>query len=147
MIFFFFQIKPVKGLNWGSAAIGTAKWTGVRLRDVLKAYGIDESNLGNIKHVHFEGLDTDVANVPYAASIPIHKALDPRGDVILAYEMNEEPISRDHGYPLRVIVPGIVGARNVKWLNRIVVSDKESNGHWQQNDYKGLFSYFFFFIC
>ncbi|KAG1683382.1 putative sulfite oxidase, mitochondrial [Nymphon striatum] len=132
------KVKNVKGLSWGSAAIGTAKWSGVRLRDVLKTYGIDESNLGNIKHVHFEGLDTDVANVPYAASIPIYKAIDPRGDVILAYEMNDEPISPDHGYPLRVIVPGTVGARNVKWLNQIVVSDKESDGHWQQNDYKGF---------
>lgn len=132
-------MKHVKGLNWSSAAISTAKWTGVRLRDVLKACGIDETTLGDIKHIHFEGLDTDVANVSYAASIPIYKALDPRGDVILAYKMNDEPISRDHGFPLRAIVPGIVGARNVKWLNRIVVCNKESDSHWQQNDYKGMF--------
>lgn len=54
--------------------------------------------------------------MPYGSSIPIEKALDPYGDVILAYEMNGEPIPRDHGYPIRVIVPGVVGARNVKWL-------------------------------
>ena len=66
--------------------------------------------------MQFEGLDTDPANMPYGASIPIEKALDPHGDVILAYEMNGEPIPRDHGYPVRVIVPGVVGARNVKWL-------------------------------
>lgn len=42
--------------------------------------------------------------------------MDPRGDVILAYEMNGEPLTRDHGFPIRVIVPGVVGARNVKWL-------------------------------
>lgn len=64
----------------------------------------------------FEGLDTDPASMPYGSSIPVEKALDPHGDVILAYEMNGEPIPRDHGYPLRVIVPGVVGARNVKWL-------------------------------
>lgn len=43
--------------------------------------------------------------------------MDPRGDVILAYEMNGQPLSRDHGFPVRVIVPGVVGARNVKWLS------------------------------
>ena len=56
--------------------------------------------------------------MPYGSSIPIEKALDPHGDVILAYEMNGEPIPRDHGYPVRVIVPGVVGARNVKWLGK-----------------------------
>lgn len=86
----------------------------------------------------FEGLDTDPTSNCYAASIPLSKAMDPRGDVILAYEMNGEPLTRDHGFPCRVIVPGVVGARNVKWLGRIVVSKIESNSHWQQNDYKGF---------
>ena len=47
-----------------------------------------------------------------------------------------EPIPADHGYPLRVIIPGVVGARNIKWLKRIVVSDDESPSHWQRKDYK-----------
>jgi len=55
--------------------------------------------------------------MPYGASIPISKAMDPRADVILAYEMNGETLSQDHGFPVRVIVPGVVGARNVKWLS------------------------------
>lgn len=59
--------------------------------------------------------------MPYGGSIPIEKALDPHGDVILAYEMNGEPIPRDHGYPVRVIVPGVVGARNVKWLGKLYI--------------------------
>lgn len=75
---------------------------------------------------------------PYAASIPLYKAMDPRGDVILAYEMNGQPLTRDHGFPVRAIVPGVVGARNVKWLSRIVVCDAESDSHWQQGDYKGF---------
>lgn len=80
----------------------------------------------------------DVSASPYAASIPLYKAMDPRCDVILAFEMNGEPLNRDHGYPIRVIVPGTVGARNVKWLGRIVIAPAESDSHWQQGDYKGF---------
>lgn len=131
------KVKPVKGLSWGQAAVGNATWSGARLCDVLKDMGIEDGKTSAV-HVQFEGLDTDPTSMPYGGSIPIEKALDPHGDVILAYEMNGEPIPRDHGYPVRVIVPGVVGARNVKWLGRIIVSKDESNAHWQQNDYKGF---------
>lgn len=80
----------------------------------------------------------DPMSTHYAASIPLAKAMDPRGDVILAYKMNGEALSRDHGFPVRVIAPGIVGARNVKWLGKITISNTESDSHWQQNDYKGF---------
>ncbi|XP_039283083.1 sulfite oxidase, mitochondrial, partial [Nilaparvata lugens] len=131
------KIKKVKGLDWGTAAIGNATFSGARLYDVLRAAGLKEDEI-KAQHVQFEGLDTDPANVPYAASIPIEKAMDPRGDVLLAYEMNGAPLSRDHGFPLRAVVPGVAGARNVKWLGAIYVSEEESSSHWQQNDYKGF---------
>ena len=108
------EVKPIKGLMWKGGAIGNAKWGGVRLSDILKDY-----NLDGIKHVWFEGYDEGSDGEPYGASIPIGKAIS--GDVLLAYEMNDEDLPRDHGYPIRVVATGIVGARNVKWLRRIVL--------------------------
>lgn len=130
------KVKPVKGLEWGSGAISTATWTGPSLRDILEYAGFKEENLA-VMHVQFEGLDMNVTGDSYGASIPREKALD--RDVILATDMNGVPIPADHGFPVRVVVPGTVGARNVKWLSKIVASDKESQSFWQQNDYK-LFS-------
>ena len=74
------------------------------------------------------------------ASIPIEKALSPFGDVLLAYEMNDcEELPRDHGYPLRVIVPGHVGVRNVKWLSKIKLCSEEADGPWNRGiAYKGF---------
>lgn len=97
-----------------------------------------ESSKENLQHVQFEGLDLDVTGQKYGASILLEKAMDTAGDVILAYEMNGEPLPADHGFPLRVVVPGIVGARNVKWLSKVHCSDEESSSHWQQNDYKSF---------
>ncbi|XP_052860479.1 sulfite oxidase, mitochondrial [Anopheles cruzii] len=130
------EVKPIKGLSWGPSAVGNAQWSGARLRDILRDAGVREDDEDG--HVQFEGLDTDPTSTAYGASIPLAKAMDPRGDVILAYEMNGQPLTRDHGFPVRVIVPGVVGSRNVKWLGRIVVSRDESSSHWQQNDYKSF---------
>lgn len=131
------KIKKVKGLDWGPCAIGNATWSGARLVDVLRYLGVDLSD-ERIQHIVMEGLDTDPTGTPYGGSFPASKGLDPKGDVLLAYEMNGEVLPRDHGFPLRAIVPGIVGARNVKWLSRIHLSPTESQSHWQQNDYKGF---------
>jgi len=131
------KIKQVKGLNWDIAAISNSTWTGAHLKDVLKRAGLTDDDLDRLHHVQFEGLDTDGEKV-YGSSIPITKAVDPRGDVLLVYEMNGEPLPLDHGFPIRAVVPGIVGARNVKWLGKILVSEKESPNHWQQKDYKAF---------
>lgn len=92
------------GLQWDVGAIGNATWRGVMLRDVLKRVGVsDEDVLGKEEmHVQFEAAEA------YGSSIPLHKAMNPRGDVLLAFEMNGEPLPRDHGYPVRVLVPGHV---------------------------------------
>ena len=130
--------KFLKGLDWRGGAIGNGQWTGARLTDVLAAAGFDEDKTPEARHVIFEGLDHGPDMEHFNASIPIEKAADPRGDVILAYEVNGEPINRDHGFPIRVIVPGVVGVRNVKWLGRIEVSETEATSHWQKKDYKGF---------
>ncbi|MEE6471518.1 hypothetical protein FKM82_009291 [Ascaphus truei] len=130
-------VKPVKGLDWGIAAISTARWAGARLGDVLQDAGYTKDT-PQAQHVQFEGLDRDLTGTSYGASIPFEHAMSREREVLLAYEMNGEALPRDHGFPLRVIVPGVVGARNVKWLGRVIVSVEESSSHWQQNDYKGF---------
>ena len=130
------KARPIKGLDWEQGAIGTAKWGGVLLRDVLVHAGFDPKDTPIVGHVQFEGLDQDSTNTHYGSSIPVQKAFSEDGDVLLAFEMNGEPLTPDHGFPLRVIVPGVTGARSVKWVYRIVLSDQESQSHWQQKDYK-----------
>lgn len=65
-------------------------------------------------------------------SIPVEKALNPFGDVLIAYEMNGEAVPREHGYPVRAVVPGYVGVRSTKWLQEIRTSGSEAEGSWQQ---------------
>ena len=91
-----------------------------------------ESEASDAAHVHFVGLDTDpLTGEVYEASIPLHKVFGIGNDVLLAYEMNGEVLPRDHGGPLRVVCPGITGARSVKWLGKIRASSEESHSFWQ----------------
>lgn len=129
--------KKIKGLEWEGAAIGNAVWSGVLLRDVLNYAGLNESD-ASVAHIQFEGLDKDTTGDIYGASIPVSKAMDPHGDVLLAYEMNGKPLNRDHGAPLRVVVPGVAACRSVKWLSKIVASGEESHSFWQREDYKSF---------
>ncbi|KAL8715221.1 MAG: hypothetical protein Q9220_001179 [cf. Caloplaca sp. 1 TL-2023] len=125
------EARTTNGLQWDAGAISTAEWTGVRLRDVLKDAGVDIDELPeDLKHVQFVGAEA------YGASIPIEKAVDRFGDVLLVYEMNGKPLALDHGYPLRLLAPGNVAARSVKWVNRIRLADEESTSQWQRRDYK-----------
>ena len=122
---------PVAGVQWEKGAVGTARWTGVRLRDLLRTAGAK----ANGRHLWLDGGDRGVGSAPdFVRNLPLEKALDP--DTLLAYEMNGEPLPVSHGFPLRAIVPGWEGAYSVKWLTHIRVSDREHDGAFVQSGYR-----------
>ncbi|KAH9536979.1 hypothetical protein CY35_16G028000 [Sphagnum magellanicum] len=133
--------RKVKGVGWGAAALGTAAWGGARLSDVLTLAGVPHctgvTTLGG-RHVEFVSCDVckEEEGGPYKASVPLLHATTPEADILLAYEMNGKDLNRDHGFPLRVVVPGVIGARSVKWLETIIVSEFECQGFFMQKDYK-----------
>ncbi|CAN4079104.1 unnamed protein product [Withania somnifera] len=133
--------RTVRGVGWDIAAIGNAVWGGAKLANVLELVGIPyltSITQSGGKHVEFVSIDKckEENGGPYKASIPLSQATNPEADVLLAYEMNGEPLNRDHGYPLRVVVPGVIGARSVKWLDSINIIAEECQGFFMQKDYK-----------
>lgn len=135
------DVRKVRGVGWDVAAIGNAVWGGAKLADILELVGIPKlmsaTQTGG-KHVEFVSIDKckEENGGPYKASIPLSLATNPEADVLLAYEMNGEPLNRDHGYPLRVVVPGVIGARSVKWLDSINIIADACQGFFMQKDYK-----------
>jgi len=130
----FDDIRPIRGeVPWGNEAVSNATWTGVRLRDVLEAAGVKAGAC----HVDFEGLDEvtrEGRTFGFGGSIPIAKARN--DEVLLAFEMNGQPLPPTHGFPLRMVVPGFIGARSVKWLKRMTVQREPSSNYFQTQAYK-----------
>jgi len=120
---------------WGPGATGTAAWTGVALSEVLAL----ARPLHEAAHVGFEGADLCSAAKPaqlFGGSIPFDKACRP--EVLLAWGMNGKPLPLIHGAPLRVVVPGYIGARSVKWLERIEIRSRPWEGYFQHVAYRLL---------
>ena len=129
-------IRAIPGeAPWGPGATGTATWSGVALADVL-ALAVP---WGDAAFVGFEGADVCPEAEPvqrFGGSIGLEKAC--RSEVLLAWAMNGEPLAPVHGAPLRVVVPGYIGARSVKWLERIEISAVPWRGYFQDVVYRLL---------
>jgi sulfite oxidase len=130
------EVRPIPGeAPWGPGATGTARWTGVALSDVLVEAGVQDA----ASHVEFLGADRSAEAEPpqvFGASVTRHKALS--GEVLLAWAMNGEPLPAAHGAPLRVIVPGYIGARSVKWLTTVIARRGPSENFFQARTYRLL---------
>ncbi len=122
----------VPGGQWHHGSMGNVVWTGARLKDILKQAGVRPGSVD----VAFDGLDEGpLPTVPdYVKSLPMHKALE--DDVIVAYEMNGEPLPMLHGFPARLVVPGWYATYWVKALSEIRVLSKEYEGFWMKQAYR-----------
>lgn len=131
-----FLDPPVKGVQWELGAVGNAQWTGVPLSLLLDRAGVRPSGAEVILEGADEGPLEETKgpqpNVRFARSVPLSKA---REDVLLVHQMNGEELLPAHGFPVRAIVPGWYAMASVKWLQRIVITDRPFTGYYQTLDY------------
>ena len=125
---------PTPGNQFQNGAVSTAYWAGVRLKDVLAVSGIGDG----AKEALFEGHDSGIpapgeTEMPYLRSLPIDVAMHP--DTLLVYEMNGRALPKEHGHPVRLMVPGWYGMASVKWLKRITLLDMNYEGFFQTDRY------------
>src|SRR5579862_8885955 len=121
----------VPGVQWGRGAVGTARFSGPRMRDVLARAGAKATG----KHVMFRGLDEVPGKVPpFIRSIPMEKAIE--SDTLIATHMNGTPLTKHHGFPARALVPGWIGAASCKWLTEVRVLDQEFVGNFMSPGYR-----------
>src|ERR671913_2090712 len=138
------EMRPLPvGEPWGDYAVSTARWTGARLSDVLALARPDADGVD----VRFEGADrgayhlssilpgTSGDDLSFVRSLPLALATDASAEVLVAYEMNGEPLNADHGAPFRLIVPHWYAVASVKWLKRIDVLNESYTGEFQTGHY------------
>jgi len=130
-----FLEPKVKGVQWSLGGVGNAEWTGVPLPILLDRAQVKPS----AREIILEGADRGKLEDPksprgelnFARSIPLKKARD----VLLAHKMNDVDLPAENGFPVRAIVPGWYAVASIKWLQRIIVTDKPFNGYYQTLDY------------
>src|SRR2546423_4314095 len=130
-----FLEPKVKEVQWGLGGVGNAEWTGVPLSILLERAGVKST----AREIILEGADRGKPEDPksprgeinFARSIPLEKARD----VLLVYKMNDVDLPIENGFPVRAIVPGWYAVASIKWLQRIIVTDKPFNGYYQTLDY------------
>jgi DMSO/TMAO reductase YedYZ molybdopterin-dependent catalytic subunit len=132
-----FLTPKAKGVPWELGAVGNAEWTGVPLAAVLDRAGVRPGAVEVVLEGADEGEITEEPKSPgrihFARSLPLEKARRP--EVLLAYRMNGKELPPAHGYPLRAVVAGWYGMASVKWLRRIVVTERPFRGYFQALDY------------
>ena len=130
-----FLVPRESGVQWQLGAVGNAEWTGVPLETVLGRAGLKDTAV----EVILEGADRGEVKgkspgvISFARSLPLTKGKRP--EVLLAYKMNGADLPRAHGFPLRAVVLGWYGMASVKWLTRLVVTDRPFEGFFQTIDY------------
>ncbi len=135
------QHRPETGsVQWGFEAAANAFWTGTPVSSILREHGVESPDGRWMTAVGGDPSDGDDV---FARSIPLEKALE---DCLLAYEMNGEQLPREHGYPVRLIVPGWYGVNNVKWVDELRIADSMvtegslerpgEHAFWQQDSYR-----------
>ena len=123
------QGRKASGTQWMTGGISNGEWIGTPLREVLKLAGVDSGAVS----VQLVGLDTDSPEQGFRYVLPFAKAMHP--DTLLAYSLNGDRLPPDHGFPLRALVPGWVGAASVKWLGRIEVARRPIFGRTNTTSY------------
>ena len=121
-----FFTPQARGNQWTNGGVGCAEWTGVRLRDVLKAAGLKPTAVYTAHYgadVHLSG---DPSKEPLSRGVPVRKAMARHS--LIAWAMNGQPLPNIHGGPLRLVIPGWPGSASHKWLSRIWVRDREHDG-------------------
>ena len=127
-------VGKTSGDPWDVGAIGNVEWSGVSLADVLRELGIGDRREGYIACTAADVDEVEGETHPYEISITLRRAMT--GDVLIAWAIGGEPLSPDHGAPMRLVVPGYAGVRSVKWLTHIELRDEPSASPVQAKDYK-----------